>query len=100
MRLVASLVHHNRIRLNLNQHIGIDQTGDRHHAASWRMPAEEFSVGTGEVFPIGKVGNIHSGSYNVREIGTQVLEGYLDDFKAALGLGVGIAGGVGTALPV
>jgi len=64
---------------------------DLDHGRRWRMVSKKLAVGLAVFLPSANFSDEYTGADNAVEVGIKVLQGVLDDFETAPGLGVNVA---------
>jgi len=80
-----------RIRLDLDEHVGIHQRPDLHHRARRPDVAEHLAVRPAHLLPVADVGHVDAGTHHVAQPGPRALERPLDVVQCLHRLRVGVA---------
>lgn len=89
--VLVMLVFDDRVRFDLNEHAGIDKSGDLNHRRCGHDTAERFLMRPGNFLPLIDVGHKHSRTYDMLESRTSLIQGSGDYFDATTRLQVWIA---------
>src|SRR6185436_10263222 len=81
---------HDRLRLDLHQHVGIDEARHLHHAGGRTDRPEELAVRPADLLPARDVRDVHPRPHDVRQAGPRLAQRALDVAKGLQGLGVGV----------
>src|SRR5579859_7728298 len=89
---ISKNLRDNRLCLNLNQHVGIDEAFDLDHAGGGANFSEELAVRFADLLPVSfNVEDVDARAHHVFEAGPGSLQRGLDVFEGLEGLRVGVA---------
>src|SRR5579859_1535825 len=91
-RALQKNLRDNRLCLNLNQHVGIDEAFDLDHAGGGANFAEELAVRFADLLPVSfYVEDVDARAYHILQAGLGTLQRGLDVFKGLYGLSVRVS---------
>jgi hypothetical protein len=89
--VAGTLVSDNRVSLDFDEHVGVDQGRYFNHGRRWMHLAKYLAVSTANSLPLADICHIYPGPNHIGQTGTGVLERPLDNFETSSRLDIGIA---------